>query len=319
LIAKAKDIAGPCDHLVARSKDSVEHVLDSFPAEYILLVDDTGIFQGIVTRSEMLFQANKRLRDCIRMSEHMTEEMRAEVTTLRKHSSDILSMLAHDLRGPLGGIQGVAQLITDESMPLPPDQIQHFAKLIAAESATLVQLTSSVLEASRVSVSSTVQLKMAICQPVDILQTACALYQIMARKKGITFTLNLPEKPIPDIVADRERIIRVLSNLLDNAIKYCRKGETIQTTIEATPRIVTFVISDNGQGLAKAEIPNLFKPFAKGSSRPTGGEPSSGLGLSIALDIMRSHGGSITASGDTNKGLSFRVSLGIHDLFPAHS
>jgi len=114
------------------------------------------------------------------------------------------------------------------------------------------------------------------------------------------------------ILADRQRLYTVLANLLVNAVKYCASGEKITATLECSNHRVSFVVADNGQGLPKKEIENLFVRFYRGSSKSTAGEASSGLGLAIAREIIEAHGGSISARGDRGQGLTVRIDLPMH-------
>ena len=152
-----------------------------------------------------------------------------------------------------------------------------------------------------------------------LLAETAPLYQKLAVRKGVEFNLDVDETFGGEIMVDPERMKTVLGNLMDNAVKYCRTGERVRVAVEQTSRNFTYVVEDNGQGLPKDELSKLFVRFGRGSSKPTNEEPSTGLGLAIAKEIVQAHGGQITVTGDQGIGLTFRVILPYHGKFAVAS
>jgi len=277
---------------------------------YLLLGNASdGVF-GVLACDDLLPTDHARLRKNVKSLESFVNEMRNEVEEVRRENLKVLGILAHDLRGPLGGIRGLAELLDGESRHIP-DDLRKFPDLIISQSNRLLNLVNDVLELARTG-SGRVPLNLSQLDPAALLRGACLIYVQAAQRKGIGFELRLPEGAAPQIYADFDRLQTVLGNLLDNAVKYSAAGQTIRATLETSPHQVAFTVEDNGQGLPKAELDRLFTRFGRGSSRPTGNEPSSGLGLAIAREIVQSHGGNITVTGDLGQGLRFRVSIPVH-------
>lgn len=279
---------------------------------YLLLGNEMeGVF-GVLACDDVLSPDHARLRKNVRSMETFVNEMRNEAEDARRENLEVLGILAHDLRGPLGGIRGLAELLDGESRHIP-DDLRKFPNLIISQSNRLLNLVNDVLELARTG-SGRVPLNLSQLDPAALLRGVCHIYIQAAQRKGIGFELRLPESAIPQIYADFDRLQTVLGNLLDNAVKYSAAGQSIRASLETSPHQVAFTVEDNGQGLPKAELERLFTRFGRGSSRPTGNEPSSGLGLAIAREIVQSHGGNITVTGDLGQGLRFRVSIPVHEV-----
>jgi len=259
---------------------------------------------------ESLLRENQRLRGDLRRIEAALEELREENRKSEKQNAEMVGMLAHDLRGPLSGIMGLAEMLSEENA-LPPEQGHEFGGLIASQAKNLIQMTSDFLELVRNS-RSVIQLKLETLDPGPLFTEAARLYCQIAQRKKINFTITVPESARPEVIVDPERMRTVFANLFDNAVKYCSEGQKIEARLEVAPDQVTFVVSDTGQGLPKEELGKLFKRFGRASSRPTAGEPSSGLGLAIVREIVEEHGGKISVDGDKGKGLTFRITMPVH-------
>lgn len=277
---------------------------------FLLLLNADGSARGVLTREDLLASDTERLRRTLQAMERVTDELRSENEESGRENLRVMGMLAHDLRGPLGGIRSIAQLLGNDT-GVPPAQVQHFAHLIETQSNGLLKLVRNILELARSS-TGRVHLKLEPVDPSHLLYEASALYQQMASGKGVRFEMQIPAQPYPMVHIDREKMQNAIGNLLDNGVKYCSEGQTVRVWIEAAPTAVTIAVSDNGQGLAPQEQATLFERFKRASSVPTGGEPSTGLGLAIAKEIVQAHGGQILVEGDKGKGLTFRVVLPVH-------
>ena len=129
----------------------------------------------------------------------------------------------------------------------------------------------------------------------------------MAEKKYIRFKLNYELCDEIKINADRGEIRRVICNLCGNAINYTNDGGEVQVSVKKQDRDIIFTVQDNGNGIPKEDIPNLFKRFSQGTSkkRSTG----TGLGLYLSRQIVEAHGGKIWLESKLNKGSEFSFLL----------
>jgi signal transduction histidine kinase len=309
----AEQVMRPCQDLIARPENEfeAEALLDQKRSPYLIIVNDVGTFESVLSLSAVLSRRRQRYREYVQRLEATLDEMRADIQQMQEEHTEILGVLAHDLRGPLGGILGLARMVSADG-PLPSAAlIREYFRLICTETEQCLRLTGEILEFSRHR-SHNVPLELTSCNPVTLLEEVTRLYEELARHKGIQFETHRPTDLAPGILADRQRLHTVLANLLDNAVKYCAAGQKITASLEYSPHRVSFVIADNGQGLPKDEIEKLFVRFYRGSSKPTAGEASSGLGLAIAREIVEAHGGTISAKGDRGQGMTFRIDLPMH-------
>lgn len=310
----ARPLMKPCDQatLIADSLLAVQHAMSERPGPALAILNEEGRFLGWLYRSELAQFESQHYRAQLRKAQRVMDEMRHEIENIQNENIDILGIMAHDLRGPLGCVLNAAQFLLDQSVELNPELSEKFTRMIIQEAKHLLEITKDVMTFAQNS-QGRLKLNLAACSPVLVIARASGVYASMAERKGIAFeVVTAAPECLPVIYVDLERIHTVVSNLLDNAVKYSRKGDHIRFLLEHDDETVTFVVSDNGQGLSKAEQSKLFVRFGKASSKPTGGEPSTGLGLAIAKEIAQSHGGKIDVSGDKGEGLTFRLTLPVH-------
>jgi signal transduction histidine kinase len=139
-----------------------------------------------------------------------------------------------------------------------------------------------------------------------LVREACELFGTTAEDRGLTLRCDLPEKCV--LAGDARMIQRLLSNLLDNAIKYTPAGGRVEVCLtQSAGSGVTLAIRDNGVGIPEEELPRIFERFYRGDqSRSASG---TGLGLSLARAIARAHGGDITVESRLHEGSVFTVTL----------
>ncbi len=129
-----------------------------------------------------------------------------------------------------------------------------------------------------------------------------------AEKKSIDLRATL-DPSLPETQGDPDRLMQVINNLISNAIKFSPNGATVAVRTRVQNGGLMFEVADTGPGIPAAEIPLLFEEFARLSNQPTGGEKSSGVGLSIAKQLVELHGGQIGAKSEVGKGSLFWFSL----------
>ncbi|MCW8130136.1 MAG: HAMP domain-containing histidine kinase [Planctomycetota bacterium] len=312
--ARARDLMAPCGEaaLMAESLLAAQHAMSEIPGPGLALLGPDGRFLGWLGRSELAQYESQHYRAQLRKAQRVMDEMRQEIEHIQNENVDIMGIMAHDLRGPLGCVLNAAQFLLDKPADLTPAQADKFTRIVVQEAQHLLEITKDVMAFTQ-NAQGRLKLSLEACSPVLVMARAAGVYASMAERKGIAFEMAMPApEHLPVVYVDLERIHTVVSNLLDNAVKYCRKDDRIRFVLEHDHETVTFVVADNGQGLAKAELGRLFVRFGKGSSKPTGGEPSTGLGLAIAKEIVQAHGGKIDVSGDKGQGLTFRLTLPVH-------
>ena len=144
----------------------------------------------------------------------------------------------------------------------------------------------------------------------DVIHEMVELFQPAAEDKGISMRVKLPEHPLT-LTGDKTALKRVVANLLDNAVKLSGKGGMIKVAAAADTSKIIIEISDTGMGIDEKDMPHIFDRFYRGDKSRS--EPGNGLGLSLALSIVRAHGGTIEVESEVDRGTVFRIRLPFPD------
>jgi signal transduction histidine kinase len=265
---------------------------------------------------EQLQQANagleERVRQRTRELTQANERLAAQSEQLRhanRFKSEILGTVAHDLKNPLGVILGRAEMLSEllDAKPLPKEaadaQIAHIR-----ESAKRLTAMVDTLIADAMSDALDIRIRR---EPIDlsrlVAEAAAANRPLAERKEQ---TIRLAQAPDVTVMGDEDRLGEAIDNLVSNAIKYSPKGAAIDVTVERRDGQVSVAVRDRGPGLSREDMSRLFGRFQRLSAQPTGGETSTGLGLSIAKRIVELHGGTIEATSEgQGKGATFEILL----------
>ncbi|MFN3344152.1 MAG: ATP-binding protein [Chloroherpetonaceae bacterium] len=258
---------------------------------------------------EALNALNAELARALSIAE--AEKRRAEEAS--RFKTELLSIAAHDLKNPLQSIIGFASLI-QECAERPADT-QRYATTIQNAAQRMFKLINELLNTTAIDAGK-LTLHRFPCSLGELASFVLAanLQQANQKEQRIDFHAE------PDCIAevDAERIREVFDNLVSNAIKYSAIGKTIWIRIfrtlssdEQLP-VIRFTVRDEGQGLTEDDMKKLFGRFQRLSAKPTGGESSTGLGLSIAKQLVELHNGKLWAESEgKEKGATFIVELPI--------
>jgi signal transduction histidine kinase len=219
----------------------------------------------------------------------------------------LLSVTAHDLRNPATSIRALVHTLrTGKAGPLAPEQIDLLDTIYEASQSMLdlinKLLDTSVLEASEMAINP---------QPTSLaalVEEAVKLNNAIAAGKGSTI-VEIPGGLPESLNIDGPKIRQVLNNLLGNAVKFSPPCSTITVEKRLHSGRCSVAVRDQGPGIPDDEHDRLFKDYGRTSVRPTGGEPSTGLGLSICNEIMLAHGGTIHAENLAGGGAEFCITL----------
>jgi signal transduction histidine kinase len=231
----------------------------------------------------------------------MAEKLQ-DVETIRRR---LIGDVAHELRTPLTVIKGSMEGLIDGVLPATSQTFVQISK----EAERLNRLVDDLQELSRVE-SGAVSLNISPGSIHELVRVAYKRLSGSYHKKGIGITIDLPSK-CPDVMADTDRIIQVLTNLLGNALEYTPAGGNVTVAAELTDTELIVHIIDNGIGIAPEHLAHIFDRFYRvdGSrSRQNGG--GSGIGLTISKALIEAHGGRLWAeSQGQGQGSTFSFSL----------
>ncbi len=235
------------------------------------------------------------------------EAERAAGEELRRLSAlraDFVSLVSHELRGPMASVVGCASTLRQRWRTLTPEQRESFLALIDEETTRLAALIGDVLDTSRVE-AGTFSYSFADIDLAELLEETVAVVDLGTEEVSLSTSLSTP---LPTIRGDRERLRQLVMNLLTNAVKYTVTGDEVEVRAAATRRVVEVSVVDNGPGITSEEQRVIFEKFGRGS-RVGGSIPGAGLGLFIARSIAEAHGGSLQVESRPGEGATFIVRL----------
>ena len=240
-----------------------------------------------------------------------------DVTEERKNQEmqrEFVANVSHELRTPLTNIRSYAETLSDSAGDIPPDMEKKFLGVILTESDRMTHIVQDLLTLSRFD-SGRDDLKLSWFSFEGAVQDLYNAVYMEAQRHSHALELTL-EPGLPQVRADRERIMQVMMNIVSNAIKYTPDGGRIQISAGQVGKRVWMQVDDNGIGIPAADRPRIFERFYrvdKARSRQSGG---TGLGLSIAKEIVDRHEGVLALVDREGPGLSVRMELNIEG--PSH-
>jgi len=226
----------------------------------------------------------------------------AELELANKLKTKLLGIAAHDLKNPLGNIIGFVRMLIEE-IPAPSEHHEMLV-MINESAASMHRLIIDLLESSAAEMGA-MTLEVAPLDLSELLRIVIYGNLMAAQAKSQRIECSIEDV---GIIADPRRIQQVLENLISNAIKYSQAGKVITVRLTHRGSMARVEVQDQGQGLTEEDMSKLFGQFQRLSAQPTGGESSTGLGLSIVKQIVELHGGRIWAeSAGKNLGATFIV------------
>lgn len=217
-----------------------------------------------------------------------------------------IGMASHDLRNPLASITGFSKILIEEKDDLTDEEINEFSNIIFSVSTNMSNLVENILDVSIID-SRKLELKYQNHSISELIQERIKIFQVFGNKKNIEITFN--NSVIPEFPFDSDRITQVVDNLLSNAVKFSPYEKKVIVTLEKDNDFAKVSVSDQGPGIDEEEKIMIFDPFQKSSAKPTGGEKSSGLGLTIAKKLIEGHKGIIEVISEKNIGTTFSFSI----------
>jgi PAS domain S-box-containing protein len=244
------------------------------------------------------------------------EAQRLSTEKLKQHNqrkSDFISTVSHELRTPIATMREgvslcldrVAGEITQTQGELLTDTLHSIDRM--------ERLVTDLLDLSRIEAGK-MELRRTVLDVCEVSKKVQQEYLTIAAEKGIELDIRLPDVPII-LYADGDKITQILSNLLNNAIRFTEPGGRIVISVEEDDDFVRCAVSDTGIGIAEEYIPKLFSKFTQVGRTDGPGYKGTGLGLAIVKGLVERHGGSISVNSMQGKGSTFTFTLK-KTLFP---
>jgi signal transduction histidine kinase len=250
-----------------------------------------------------LQRANNELEAKVQARTRELQEKNIALEEMNTLKNEFLGMAAHDLRSPIGNIQNLAELMLDHDVKMGQEESAEVVTMIRNLSQGMMALLNDLLDITTIE-SGKIDLQPTPVAMRPYLREIEHYHRLLAEGKKIHLRIEIGES-IPLVVFDKERIQQVLNNLLSNAIKFSPVHTMVRLRVRPTPAGIEFSVIDQGQGIRSEEQSKLFGAFQRTSTKPTAGEHSTGLGLSICKKIVELHGGSIGVESEVGRGSRF--------------
>ena len=241
-------------------------------------------------------------------------ERTAQLRFANEQKDRFMGMVVHDLRGPIGTIQMCAETLRLAD-PGQAEQAE-FLGMIEETAGHSLALINDLLDIAAIE-SGNLVIERQTIDLVHFLGRISQRYLLLSERKGIRLEVKFDPTLAPvgtpvyaNIRLDPRRVEQLLDNLLSNALKYSYPGTTVTVQLWCEGSDLLLSVADQGQGIAPHELEYLFKTFSRTSTRPTGNEQSTGLGLAICKRIVELHQGTIDAASVVGQGTTFTVRLG---------
>lgn len=237
--------------------------------------------------------------------EKLAQELAAknrELEQLNEQKNQMLGVIAHDLRNPLGVTHLYGQLLLRRKTNLTEAQLEYI-DCILSSNRFMRQLVDDVLDVSKIELGK-LHLQLESSSMQTLIEQNLELNSVLAEEKELEVDLWV-EGEIPPVRIDALKVQQVLNNLIGNAIKFSHPHSHIVIHLSASNGFITVKVSDQGVGIPDDHLGELFKPFAVVSRSGTFGERGSGLGLAITRKIVEGHGGRVWAESEEDKGARF--------------
>ncbi len=279
--------------------DGREFSLREFPLAELLSVGETLRAEEIILRVPEGRSVTALLNATPILSEQgavesvvVTLQDMADVEELERLRAEFLAMVSHELRAPLAAVKGSNATLLESAGDLDPAVARQFHRLIEEQVDHMHGLVSDLLDVARIETGT-----LAVGpEPTDVtllLERARIGFKSAGGRNSLAVDI---EPDLPQLMADRRRVVQVLGNLLANAARYSSESSIIRVNAVRDGVHVALSVADEGRGIPAESLPHLFRKFSRAQSEDQGG--GTGLGLAICKGIVEAHGGRIWAESD---------------------
>ena len=236
------------------------------------------------------------------------------IAAVEKHKSQFLNLASHELRGPLTVIRGYASMLESGLLGELNDRGRKAAPVMVTKILEMNALIEQMIEAARLEDGAL------LIKPRDLdlrdIATAAVESVRQVLEEAHTLDLQVPSRPVR-VSVDGERIQTIITNLIDNAVKYSPSGGEVICSVTLSGGVARLSVTDRGLGIAKDDLAVLFTRFGRVTNAGTDHLPGTGLGLYLGRQLARLHGGEITVESVAGRGSTFTLHLPSPDPGPA--
>ena len=231
---------------------------------------------------------------------------RDRLAQIAEDKDELIGILTHDLKNHIGGISMSAALLSRRIETLHDGKLSQLSENIVRSSEQLLAFVKEFLANAATDYGFSLK-----SEPVDVVKIAAATvkeYEEVARRKQLEIQADFPTETLM-AMADPLGLDQVLDNLLSNALKFSPPGKKVFVSVRAVDPYIECVVQDEGPGFKPEDREKMFRRYGRLSARPTGGEPSTGLGLSIVRKLVQAMNGELRFESTAGNGATFAVRL----------
>lgn len=286
------DVLSKLVNQVMQSDETIYHEISTFNKHYVLIISPVkNTTQG---------QNN----GAVAIIRDMSEEKKIDIM-----KQQFIANVSHELRTPIQMLQGYTEAILD-GIVVEKEDVDEFLNIILDESKRLNRLVNELINVARIDAGETT-LNKEMMDISPLLEKNIQNFKQSAIEHKTTLQLDLQHTK--DVAIDYDKIFQVITNLLDNAMRYTKSGDTIKISTYNDSSNLYIQISDTGVGIAKEHINHIFERFYKVDQARTRGKHGTGLGLFIVKAIIEKHHGEINVESEQGIGTTFTISIPLVD------
>ncbi|WP_222888296.1 two-component system sensor histidine kinase BaeS [Enterobacter sp. C2] len=242
----------------------------------------------------------------------LAQDFNQLASTLEKNQQmrrDFMADISHELRTPLAVLRGELEAIQDGVRQFTPESVAS----LQAEVGTLTKLVDDLHQLS-MSDEGALAYQKAPMDVITLLEIAAGAFRERFASRGLTLSVSLPESAI--VFGDRDRLMQLFNNLLENSLRYTDAGGQLLISASVKPDILAMTFADSGPGVSDEQLSRLFERFYRTEGSRNRASGGSGLGLPICVNIVEAHGGTIAAAHSPFGGVSITVELPLERDLP---
>jgi signal transduction histidine kinase/CheY-like chemotaxis protein len=245
-------------------------------------------------------------------TEQLSDTTRSKVVA-ESHKDKMVHIVSHDIRSPLSGIAGLTKLLQEDENAKNAEQVKRYAEIITDSVNTVIRFVEDILDLAKLE-SGNIELITEDTSVGEYIKSLGKTFEPLTMTKGVELVVDVQADSTVKI--DKSKLSQSINNLLSNAIKFTKKGGKVSLiankATENGKNFATIQVKDTGMGIPKEELPNIFEKFNKFQRSGARGEKGTGLGMSIAKEIVEMHKGHIAADSEVGVGTTFTIYLPIN-------
>ena len=267
------------------------------------LIEKTREISNWVFKADLNLSSPPEIQELARAINSMCEKLK----TVDKMKSDFISTMAHELRTPLTSIKGALQLLVADATWADPDQ-RTLVDVALSNAERLIRIINDILDISKIEAGK-IELNPRPCEPAELVRLSLQSVEAIALGASVTI-VPIVSPRTPKVMADPDRTVQAMVNLLSNALKYAPpKSEVLVEVQPAGIGQVRFAVTDRGRGIPQEKLGQLFQKFHQVDGADTRRFRGTGLGLAITKALIEMQGGQVFVESEPGKGSTFAITI----------